>query len=93
MFILIVYVWHVPDVCLMPCVCACRRHSSIVLRDGAHKRRSYSSVKFEEAESEELETLVVNPDIVIDPPSSTASATTTGTKNDVKVIGQSKKRT
>jgi len=93
MFILIVYVWHVPDVCLMPSVCACRRHSSIVLRDGAHKRRSYSSVKFEEAESEELETLVVNPDIVIDPPSSTASATTTGTKNDVKVIGQSKKRT
>ena len=47
----------------------------------------------ESEESPELETLVINPEIVVDPPSSTGSATTGAAKSDVKVIGSSKKRT
>ncbi|KAI0212947.1 Sodium-driven chloride bicarbonate exchanger [Lamellibrachia satsuma] len=57
-----------------------------------NKRKSHKMFD-ENEESLELETLVVNPEIVVDPPSSTGSATTGPAKSDVKVIGSSKKRT
>lgn len=71
-------------------LCRCRRRSSGGI--DLNKRKSHKMFD-ENEESLELETLVVNPEIVVDPPSSTGSATTGPAKSDVKVIGSSKKRT
>ena len=67
-------------------VTCCRRRSSSG-KDSSGKRRSTPTVMFDESdEPREIDALMVNPQIVVDPPSIGAQP-----KSDVKVIGQSKK--